>query len=130
MRALGTKHGLYATKRVAGGGNPIGLYKGLVLQPFERRKLIRELLRVEQAHHRRRCRALGPDIDRPRRAQTYGGHRAYANASALSPQHAERHEGQDGHGQRPALPEASSARLRDFVADIGAGRGAETLPRR
>ena len=42
MRALGTKHGLYTTERVAGGGNPIGLYKGLVLQPFERRKLIRE----------------------------------------------------------------------------------------
>ena len=53
---------------------------------------------------------------------------ADANASPLSPQHAEPHEGQDGHGQRPALPEAPPARVRDLVADIGAGRGAETLP--
>ena len=74
MRALGTKDGLDAAERVAGGGNPIGLHKRLVLQPFERRELIRELLGVEQAHHRRRGRALGPDIDRPRRAQTYGNH--------------------------------------------------------
>jgi len=34
----------------------------------------------------------------------------------------------NGHGQRPALPEASPTRLGDFVAYIGAGRGAETLP--
>ena len=122
----GTEDGLDATERVTGGGNPVGLHKRLVLQPFERRELIGELLGVEQAHHCRRA-ARWPRIDCPRRAQTCGNN-GHANASSLSPQQAEPHEGQDGHCQRRALPKASPARLRDLVADIGTGRGAETLP--
>ena len=126
MRALGTKDGLEPPNscRRRQSGRVVQTTGAAAIRAPQ---VIRELLCVEQAHHSRGS-AVEPHIDRPRRAQTYGNDGTDANPSSLSPQHAEPHEGQDGHCQCPALPKASPARGRDLVADRGAGRGAKTLP--